>query len=103
MFYGNHILTTINKMKNLNFFLKLLIPICLSSCSNGQSNDAVLSQYNAQWKNDLNYLAEQLPKLHKNSFHTISKEVFQEQVNMVSQKIDVLNNDQIITELMQIG
>lgn len=89
-------------MKNLKLFLKLLIPICLSSCFNGQSNDAVLSQSAAQWKNDLNYLAEQLPKLHKNSFHSISKEAFQEQVNIVSQKIDLLNDDQIITEFIRL-
>lgn len=89
-------------MKNSIFFLKLLILLCLSSCSNGQSNDAVLSQSAAQWKNDLNYLAEQLPKLHKNSFHSISKEAFQEQIKIVSQKIDLLNDDQIITEFMRI-
>src|SRR5688572_16663356 len=89
-------------MKNLNFFLKLLIPICLSACSNGQSHEAVLSQSASQWKNDLNYLAEQLPNLHKNSFHSISKEAFQEQVNILSNKIDKLNDDQIITELMRL-
>jgi hypothetical protein len=89
-------------MKNLRFFLKLLIPVCLSSCSNGQSDDAVLSQSAAQWRNDLNYLAEQLPKLHKNSFHTISKEVFQDQVNIVFQKIDLFNDDKIITEFLRL-
>lgn len=88
-------------MKNL-FFFRLLILICLSSCSNGQSNNAVLSQSALQWKHDLDYLAEQLPKLHKNSFHSISKEAFQEQVNRVSQKIDLLNDDQIITELIRL-
>ena len=102
MFYGNLILLTINKMKNLRFFLLLLIPVCVYSCSNGQSNQAVLSQSTGQWKEDLNDLAIQLPKLHKNAFHTVSKEAFQQQVNILSSKIDLLNDDQIITELMRL-
>lgn len=89
-------------MKNLSFFLTLLIPICLSSCSNGQSKEAVLSQSASQWRNDLNYLAEQLPDLHKNSFHSISKEAFQSQVNILSKGIDKLNDDQIIVEMMRL-
>jgi len=89
-------------MKNYSFLLKLLIPVCLYSCSNGQSNDAVLSQLSAQWKDDLNYLAIQLPKLHKNAFHTISKEAFQQQAKIFSTKIDSLNDDQIIVELMRL-
>ncbi len=96
-------LITINEMKNWRFFFELLIPICLCSCSNGQSNQAVLSQSAAQWKDDLNYLAIQLPKLHKNDFHTISKEAFQQQINLLSGKIDLLNDDQIITELMRLS
>lgn len=89
-------------MKNLEFFLKLLLLFCLGSCSNGQPEKSVLSQSPAQWKNDLNYLATHLPKLHKNCFHTISREEFQLQVNILSQKIDSLKNEQIITELMRL-
>jgi hypothetical protein len=89
-------------MKNLNFFLKLLIPIWLSSCSNRQSNEAVTSQSVSQWKSDLNYLADQLQNLHKNSFHSISREAFQKQVNILAKKIDELNGDQIIVEMMRL-
>jgi len=89
-------------MKNSIFFLKLLIPVCLSSCSNGLPNEAVLSQSASQWKDDLNYLAEQLPNLHKNSFHSISKESFQEQVNILSKEIDKLNDDKIVVEMMRL-
>ena len=74
----------------------------MSACSNGQSNEAVLSQSASQWKNDLNYLAEQLPNLHKNSFHSISKEAFKEQVNILSNKIDKFNDDQIVAEMMRL-
>jgi len=74
--------------------------VCLSACANGQSNEPAKSPSSAQWKSDLNYLATQLPKLHKNSFHTISKEEFQKQVDILSQKIDVLDDDHITTELM---
>ena len=89
-------------MKSIRFFFELVVSICLYSCSNGQSNEAILSQSAAQWRNDLTYLAEQLPKLHKNAFHTVSKETFQQQVKILSQEMDSLNNDQIITELMRL-
>lgn len=95
-------LMTINGMKNLIFILILLISVCFYSCSNGQSNQIVLSQSTAQWKDDLDQLVIQLPKLHKNAFHTISKEEFQHQVSMLSRKIELLNDDQIITELMRL-
>jgi hypothetical protein len=102
MFYGNHIPTTTNKMKCNFSLLKLLVPLCFYSCTNGQPNQAVLSQPAGKWKDDLTYLATQLPQLHKNAFHTISKEAFQQQVNKLSGEIDLLNNDQTITELMHL-
>src|ERR1044072_2658692 len=65
--------------RDMKIILKILIPLCLYACSNDHSPEAVLSQTSAQWKRDLNYLSEQLPKLHNNSFHSISKDAFQKQ------------------------
>src|SRR5687767_13838365 len=89
-------------MKHRRILFYFLISICLFSCTNGQSHEAVVSQNAAQWKDDLNYLAAQLPRLHKNAFHTLSKETFQEQVTILSRKIDSLTDDQIIVELVRI-
>jgi hypothetical protein len=82
--------------------LLFISSICLNSCNQGQSRETILSQSAEQWKTDLQYLAEKLPELHKNSFHTISKEDFREQVNLLSRKMDQLNDDQIIVELMRL-
>ena len=97
-----YIRTVLTEMLKHKTYFEFLILVCLYSCAPGQSNDAVLTLSSAQWKNDLDYLEIQLPKLHKNSFHTISEQTFQQQVNILSKKIDLLNDDQILTELMRL-
>ncbi|MEZ5424848.1 MAG: tetratricopeptide repeat protein [Pyrinomonadaceae bacterium] len=52
-----------------------------------------------QWREDLNYLAEQMPKSHKNAFHSITKEEFEAAVKRLDERIPSLKRNEIIVEL----
>ena len=56
-----------------------------------------------QWREDLRYLAEQLPLRHKNLFHSMTKEKFETSVHQLDERIPTLSRQQIITEFARIG
>ncbi len=63
-------------------------------------NAATLSK--AQWHEDLQYLARELPKRHKNLFHTVSREQFERTVAELDTAIPSLQDHQIIIRMLQI-
>ena len=48
----------------------------------------------AQWREDLKFFADKLPKLHANAFQYISREQFASEVTALDQKLDHLNGDE---------
>lgn len=71
--------------------IALCAPILRAQTTAGESPN--LSQ--AQWHEDLTFLARELPKRHANAFHSISREKFAAEVNELDRKLDQLNSDQI--------
>jgi hypothetical protein len=55
-----------------------------------------------QWRADLQYLARELPKRHKNLFHTVSREQFERAVSELDTAIPSLEDHQIIVRMLQI-
>ena len=55
-----------------------------------------------QWREDLQYLARELPKRHKNLFHTVSREQFERAVAELDTAIPSLEDHQIIVRMLQI-
>lgn len=55
-----------------------------------------------QWRGDLQYLARELPKRHKNLFHTVSREQFERAVAELDTAIPSLEDHQIIVRMLQI-
>lgn len=55
-----------------------------------------------QWREDLRYLAAELPKRHKNLFHTMTREQFEKLVRELDAKIPSLTQNQIALELARI-
>ena len=55
-----------------------------------------------QWRQDLQYLARELPRRHKNSFHTVSREAFERAVADLDAAIPSLQDFEIIVRLQQI-
>jgi hypothetical protein len=55
-----------------------------------------------QWKQDLDFLAFELPKRHKNLYHHISESEFQIQIRELKKKLASLDLDEILVGLMKI-
>jgi hypothetical protein len=56
----------------------------------------------AQWREDLKYLAAELPKRHKNAFHTVTRERFERMVADLDRDITSLQDHQIVVRMLQI-
>ena len=67
-----------------------------------QKEASVPTLSKAQWGSDLQYLAEQLPKRHKNLFHHVTREQFERAVAELDAAIPSLQDHQIIVRMLQI-
>jgi hypothetical protein len=54
------------------------------------------------WRDDLSYLARELPKRHKNAYHHITRKQFEEAVAKLDAAIPSLQTDQIIIGMLEI-
>ena len=54
------------------------------------------------WREDLRYLAEELPKRHNNAFHTLTREQFNQAVKKLDERIPSLAPHEIVVELTRI-
>ncbi len=55
-----------------------------------------------QWREDLRFLAEEMPKHHKNLFHTATRGQFESAVRRLDERIPSLSRHQIIVEMAKI-
>jgi hypothetical protein len=55
-----------------------------------------------QWRADLRYLAAEVPRRHKNAFHTVSRGAFDSAVAALDARIPSLARDEIIVGMMRI-
>ena len=90
---------------------KLIIALALVSLLGGgllpnigraQKASEALALSKGQWREDLQYLARELPKRHKNLFHTVSREQFERDVAELDTAIPSLEDHQIIVRMLQI-
>jgi hypothetical protein len=56
----------------------------------------------AHWREDLHYFAGQAPQVHKNLFHSMTREQFETAVQTLDERIPALSRNQIIVEIMRI-
>ena len=78
-----------------------LILFCLSlSISAAQAQQ--VTQTPQQWRADLGYLAQELPRRHLNAFHTISAETWEQEVAALDEAIPTLPDHAIIVRLTQL-
>jgi hypothetical protein len=54
----------------------------------------------ARWREDLAYLARELPRLHVNAFHSVDQVTFEEAVQQLDAAIPSLSDADIVTRLM---
>jgi hypothetical protein len=67
-----------------------------------QETEAAAKLTPGQWAEDLDFLAAELPKKHKNLFHKISQSEFRAQVEALKAKLPSLSEDEILAGLMRI-
>jgi hypothetical protein len=56
----------------------------------------------ARWREDLRFLADEMPKQHRNLFHTMTREQFEGAVKRLDERIPSLARHQIIVEMARI-
>jgi hypothetical protein len=62
----------------------------------------VLSLPPEKWREDLRYLASELPQKHKNAFHRVSREQFERAVAELDARIPTLQQSDVVMELSRI-
>jgi hypothetical protein len=89
-------------MKNnqLVFILTCALLMFFPFFSYGQLPAIALTK--EQWKEDLQFLAKQLPKKHKNAFHTVSRQDFNLAVTRLDSTIPFKNDHEILIGFMQL-
>jgi hypothetical protein len=55
-----------------------------------------------EWREDIVYFSEQLPKRHKNAFHTLSEHQYNEMIKALTASLPELKAYEIVTRLLQI-
>jgi hypothetical protein len=69
----------------------------------GRGGGVVSGAEAARWREDLRYMAEEMPKRHKNLFHTMTREQFDAAVRALDERIPRLARHEIIVELARIA
>lgn len=88
-------------------FLFLSILLCASFSSaiaqTGKQSVSVLDKAEAEkWREDLRFMAQEMPKRHKNLFHTMTRQQFDDAVKSLDARIPLLARHQVIVELARI-
>src|SRR6266550_3916626 len=76
----------------------LTLTILLTACA---ARNATTDITPAAWREDLRYLAAELPRRHVNAFHTTSREVFADNVARLDAAVPSLNSDEVVVGLMR--
>jgi len=83
------------------FLIIVLISLQLSVL--GQSREEFARMTAAKWQEDLDFLAREYPKRHRNLFRAISREKFDQTINALKLNIPKLSNSEIAVEYAKIA
>jgi hypothetical protein len=81
----------------------LIVLILLHFNLFGQSKAEFAKMTPAKWLEDLEFLAREYPKKHRNLFHTVSREQFEKEVNSLKNKLPNISNNEVAVEFAKIG
>jgi hypothetical protein len=82
------------------FFIGALSLAWLIPAAQPQKTNTITTS--AQWQEDIRYFKEQLVKRHKNAFHRVSKEEFENDIERLYNDAPALKDYQVIVRLLQI-
>jgi hypothetical protein len=94
-------------LKTLRLLMGAIIClITLAVTLQAQTSRAVTGAISAaeaeKWREDLRYMADEMPKRHRNLFHAVTREQFDAAVKSLTERIPTLTRNQIIVELTRI-
>ncbi len=76
--------------------LSLYVLVILSCSLSSASRTSLAAELSAlHWRMDLEYLARQMPQVHRNAFHAISKEQFEREVAQLSKRLSSMTESEI--------
>ncbi len=88
------------KEKSVKFILIVFGLLAANAVSVKSQNAPQLTA--AEWHADVNFLAEEIPKRHKNLFHRMKREEFEFAVKQLHDRIPQMSNDEIVVGVMKI-
>ena len=97
-----------SRMKALSFVLITIIAVLLLYSGRVPANQTLTGiaapskNDSEKWLEDLRYLAEEMPKRHRNLFHAMTREEFAGAVKALGKRIPALARHQIIVEMARI-
>jgi len=100
----NSSLLVLSRLITLGFALLFSqFQFILARAQDSNTNETSLKLSAQQWQADLQYLAKELPRRHKNAFHTVSREQFEKSVADLNARIPNLQPHEITVGLMGIA
>lgn len=87
-------------MARISFAILLLVSFPLFADSKPQPLPAMTAE---KWRADVDYLARELPKRHKNAFHAITREQFNAEIARLGASAAKANDDEMIVGFMRIA
>lgn len=86
----------------ISLFFTLILSLVSFAQHGGNLPTINLSQTAEQWRTDLHYFAEELPKRHKNAFHFMTREHFENAVKQFDSDIPNLSKEQIYVRFIKL-
>jgi tetratricopeptide (TPR) repeat protein len=85
-------------------FLLGILAVCQAVLAQDTAPAAVPREKSetTRWRQDLRFLADEMPKHHRNLFHTMTREQFEASVKRLDERIPALARHQIIIEMARI-
>lgn len=92
----------IMKQKFIFGILLILIWAVFASAQPSEIKPGGLHLTTDQWREDLRFLAAEMPKRHKNLFHTMTREQFETAVKQLDERLPMLTQNQIALEFARL-
>ena len=77
----------------------LMLLVTMIACRSQNATTEITSD---AWRDDLRYLARELPGRHINAFHTVGREAFAGEVARLDAALPRMNGDEVLVGLMRI-
>ena len=88
-----------HKLSVLPNSLALVLLLGVTVVAQGLTSSIVDESAAEKWRADLRFMAEAMPRYHRNLFHTMTRQQFETAVGELDKKIPTLARHQIIVEM----